>query len=219
MTIYINMNSAFQKLIFLSAAILIFSSAEARKIPGQIVDKQGNTIDVVFNIPFKLLSSVPNYEKMQYRIAYYDETHTKKILRPDEAEEIVFVHNREEIRMLSRLNSIHAGSLFYSNTHIFLRLVIDGKLKLFNYYYTQSSPGMYNASTGGMTGGVMYTVDNYVLQKDNGELMQPRGLGFRKDMVAYLQDCPKVARMVEAKQLRRPDMEIIVQEYNAACGD
>jgi hypothetical protein len=49
--------------------------------------------------------------------------------------------------------------------------------------------------------------------------MQPRSLAFRKDMIAYLQDCPTVAAMVEERALRRRDMEIIVLQYNEKCGN
>lgn len=118
----IKINNAFNNFFF-AAATFIFCTANARKIPGQIVDKQGNTIDVIFNI------------------------------------------------------------------------------------------------TGAMTGGLAYSLGNYILQKGQEELMQPRGLGFKKNMVAYLQDCPTVATMVEEKQLRKADMEIIVQEHNVRCAD
>jgi hypothetical protein len=207
----------FKKIIFFTAALLIFDSANARKIPGQIIDRHGQTMEVVFNVPFKFLSSKPNFEKMQYRIAYYDAMNNRKILKPDEATRIIFNYNNEEVRMLSCVNSIRAGSLFYSNTHIFLHLKIDGKLKLFNYYYTENSPGMYNSSTGGMTGGYSYSFSKYVLQLGDEELLQPRGLAFRKDMIAYLSDCPEVVSMIENRELRKGDLEIIVLHYNAKC--
>jgi hypothetical protein len=212
------MNKAFQELTFLVVAVLLFGNANARKIPGLLVDLQGHVVEVTFKIPFKFLSSEPNYERIQYRVVYYDATGTKTVLRPGDAREITFNCKNEEIRMLSRADNLHVR-LFSSDTHIFLRLLVDGKMKLFNYYYTQSSPGFYDGSTGAMSGGATYTADNFILQKDEADLMQPRGLAFRKDMVAYLQDCPKVAAMVEERALRRRDMEIIVRQYNEKCGE
>jgi hypothetical protein len=211
------MNKFLQKFTLFVMAILLFNNAAARKIPGHLVDLQGHTVDVTFKIPFKLLSSEPNFEKLQYRIVYYDAAGSKNILRPSDAREIAFNYHHEDIRMLSRPDNLHIR-LFSSDAHIFLRLLVDGKMKLFNYYFTQSTPGIYNGSTGGMTGGSTYTVDNFILQKNDGDLMQPRGLGFRKDMTAYLEDCPGVAAMVEERTLRRRDMEVIVRQYNERCG-
>lgn len=119
--------------------------------------------------------------------------------------------------MLSRYNSLGFGNIFSTSTNIFLRLEIDGKLKLFNYYYTQSSPGMYNSSTGGMTGGYSYTVEKYVFQKETGELKRFKGLTFRKDMIEYFNDCPELSKKIEDKEFRKNDMESIVRYYNSNC--
>jgi hypothetical protein len=197
-------------------ALFIFTSATARKIPGRIIDMQGRAIQVTFKIPFKLLSPHPNFETIQYRIAYLDSRGKKQVLHPDDAREIAFTYKGEEIRMLSRIDNLH-HRLFSSDDRIFLRLLVNGNMKLFDYYFTQSTPGYYDGATGGMSAGSTYTADNYILQKGDGELMQPRGLAFRKDMIAYLHDCPEVAAMVEEKALRRRDMEIIVRQYNEKC--
>lgn len=211
------MNKAINRWVLLTLAVCTITSAAARKIPGRFIDSEGRTIDVTFKIPFKLLSSQPNFEKIQYRVAYIDSHGAKQVLHPADAREISFTYNGEEIRMLSRNDNLHYR-LFSSDDHIFLRLLVDGKMKLFDYYFTQSTPGYYDGATGGMSGGGTYTADNYILQKGDGELMQPRGLAFRKDMIAYLHDCPEVATMVEERTLRRREMEIIVRQYNEKCG-
>lgn len=204
--------------IVLMVLVFVFTTAIAKKIPGQIVDRSGNARDVVFNIPFKLLASEPNFERLQYKAVYFDENGKKVVLRPDEAQEITFQHRGMKIRMVSRVNSMGGGSLFNTNAYIFLRIYIDGPLKLFRYYYTQSSPGMYNPSTG-FSGSHTYTAENYILQKGDGELMQPRGLTFRKDMTSYLKDCPELTEKIQGRDLRRAELEIIVMEYNKKCGD
>jgi hypothetical protein len=204
--------------LFLFAWLVLCSTAQARKIRGQIIDWQGKSIDVIFNIPFKLLSSTPNYEKMQYRIVYYDAKGQKIVMKPHEAQEITFVHNNQEIRMLSHVNTIGAGSIFSNNTHIFLKLEIDGKLRLYSFFYTQNSGGMYSPATGGYSAGVAYSVENYILQKDNSGLVQPRGISFRKDMSVFFQDCPSVAKRIQERDLRKGDLEIIVKMYNDDCG-
>jgi len=207
-----------KKILFVLIGLFILTTAVARKIPGTIIYKTGGAIDVVFNVPFKFLSSNPNYERMQYRIVYYDASNKKMVLKPGEAEEIRFAFGGQEIIMLSRPNTLGAGSLFSNVNYIFLRLQIDGKMKLFNYYFSQSSPGMYSPATGGMGVGHTYTVENYVLQKEDGALVQPRGLTFRKDMTEYFRDCPELVNRIQERELRRGDLEIIVMEYNKKCG-
>jgi hypothetical protein len=123
----------------------------------------------------------------------------------------------KQVRMLSRVNTLGGGSIFSNQTNIFLRLEIDGALKLFHYHYTQTSPGMYSGSTGAMTGGHSYSVENLILQKNDGLLKQPRSLSFRKDMREYFSDCPQLTERIEARDFKRADMEAIVIFYNSNC--
>lgn len=119
--------------------------------------------------------------------------------------------------MLSRYGSLGFGGIYSVSTNVFLRLESDGKLKLFNYYYTKRSPGMYNASTGTMSGGYSYSVENYILQKGDGELKRPKSLTFKKDMAQYFSDCPALVEKIESKDFRKDDLEFIVQFFNSNC--
>lgn len=202
-------------LLFTIILTCFTSTLFARKIEGQIISS-ADTQNVVFNIPFRFLSKVPNFERLQIRVRYYDASGKLVTLKPDDAEEIRFMLGREQIRMLSRPNTLGAN-IFSNQKNIFLRLKIDGPLKMFHYYYTQTSPGMYSGATGGMSAGYSYSVENRILQKNNGELKRPRGLSFRKDMREYFSDCPQLIERIEAKDFRRSDMEAIVRFYNLNC--
>lgn len=191
-------------------------NVEARKYPGQIIF-QNDTMNVTFNIPFKLFSLNPNYERLQYRVKYFGQDGKPIILKPDQAKEIRFKFEGEDIRMISRYNTLGLGSIFNISANIFLRIEIEGKLKLFRYYYTQSSGGYYNGTTGMWSGGYSYTVEKYVLQKGNGELMRPRALSFKKDMAKYFNDCPELVTKIEKKDFRRDDLTEIVDFYNTSC--
>lgn len=206
-----------RKLIFITVIGLIFTlRLEAKKIEGQIFNKN-DTVNVTMNIPIKFFTQEPNYEKLQYKIKYFDSTGVKKVLRPEDAVEIRFTYEYEKIRMLSRQNTLGLGNIFSMSSNIFLRIEIDGDLKLFNYYYTQSSPEMYNASTGITTGGYSYSVEKYILQKGDGELKRPKGLAFKKDMIEYFSDCPELVDKIESKDFRKNDLESIVRFYNSNC--
>lgn len=196
---------------------LIFSfKSEAKKIEGKIFF-ENDTLDVIFNIPIKFFTQEPNYEKLQYKVKYYDSTGKIIVIQPDNANEIQFTYNFEDVRMLSRNNSLGLGNAFSRSRSIFLKLEIEGKLKLFNYYYTQYAAGTYNASSGMMTGGYAYGVERYILQKENGELKRPKGLTFKKDMIEYFSDCPALVEKIESKDFRKNDLEFIVSFYNSNC--
>ena len=119
--------------------------------------------------------------------------------------------------MLSRFNSIFLGSIFSSNQYIFLKLEVDGVVKLFNYYFRQSSGGMYNGATG-MTNGVgSYAANDYILQKDTGDLISVHGISFRDDMSIFFKQCPALVDKIKDKTYRMKDMKTIVRYYNSSC--
>jgi hypothetical protein len=103
------------------------------------------------------------------------------------------------------------------NHHVFLKLEIDGKLKLFKYYFTENSPVMYNSSKNVTTGGYSFTADRYILQKSDEEIFMPRDLTFRKDMMKYFQNCPELFLKIENKEYRKKDLKIVVCYYNSNC--
>jgi hypothetical protein len=203
--------------LFIIVAIMLTFQAEAKKIAGRIIYEKNDTTYVTLNVPFKLLSSEPNYEKLQYKVKYFNPSGVKIIVKPDQAKEIQFNYNNENIRMISVYNSLMLGNLFTNCDNIFLKLEIDGKLKLFSYYYTQQSAGYYNAATGTMSGGSAYSIEKYILQKGNEELVQPYGLGFKKDMAEYFSDCLELAQKIRNKEFRKNDIEAIVHYYNSHC--
>lgn len=203
-------------LFFLLVTLSFSFSLEAKKIKGKIVF-ESETIEVTFNIPMRSFSVGPNYEKLQYRVKYYDRNGKSISIRPTEAKEFVFRYLGSDIRMISVRNHFGSGNPPPSRPRIFLKLEVEGKVNMYSYYSTQSSPGIYNPSTGLSTGGMTYSVERYVLQKGDGNLWQPRALTFRKDLVDYFKDCPDLVEKVEAKFFRKDDLEAIVMYYNSRC--
>jgi len=184
---------------------------------GQII-YANDTVDVTFNIPVKKISEEINFEKLQLKVTYFDSNHKKITLKSNQAKEIRFQDGSHMIRMVSRRNSLMLGSIYTMDTTIFLKIEIDGNLKLFTYY--GSSGGMYG-SAGGMpimTGGSITTVQTYILQKGDGPLIKPYKLTFRSDMKKYLSDCPALIEKIDSKEFRNADIESIVLFYNGECG-
>jgi hypothetical protein len=192
--------------------------SEARKLEGTIV-MDNETIKVVFNIPFAFLKAVPNYEMLQRKVKYFDDKGNKMTLRPGQAKEIRFSYKGKEIRMLSRYDEDGLTYNVPRDRNIFLKLEIDGKLKLFKYYYTENSPNVHDASTGPATNADSYRIERYILQNENGKLKRIKGLTFKRDMTEYFRDCPGLVHKIENKEFRKRDLELMVSFYNSNCGN
>jgi hypothetical protein len=198
---------------------IIFLQAEAKKIQGKIVLNNNETINVTFVIPFGFLSSEPSYLKLQTGVKYVNASNKKIMVRPDDAKEISFSVNGQDIRMLAVDDDLELQSIFSSQEKVFLKLEIDGAVKLFTSYTTQSSPGMYNGATGSMSPGTTYNIEKFVLKKGNGRLTRPRGITFRKDMSEFFSDCPELVERIQGRVLKKGDLEIMVREYNKKCSN
>jgi hypothetical protein len=176
---------------------------QARKLPGYYITKTNDTVRVVFKVPM-LLGGVPSYDRLQKRIKCFDSNHKKIILKPDSAEEVCFVHKGEKIRMLSRPFETYFD--FFSGPKSFLRLLIDGNLKLFKYYRKM---GGYNGSSSIP----FFLVGKYVIQKGNDKLFRTSPLSYKSDMKAYLSDCPSASEKIEKSN----GIKQMVEEYNKVC--
>lgn len=184
-------------------AVIFFSSINvfaAELVKGKILTSN-DTLDVTFKISVDVISKEPNYMKLQEMVQYYNAAGKLCVLSPAAAKEIQFTYKGVEIRMLSRF--LRNGIFQYT----FLKLIIDGDVKLFNYYYQAASN----------TGGGSYQMNVYVLQKDADNLVAVNVMSFKEDMSAYFSECPVLAEKIEDKTYRLNDMETIVQYYNSNC--
>ncbi|MBY0478404.1 MAG: hypothetical protein K2Q24_12215 [Chitinophagaceae bacterium] len=200
-----------KKLLLNLIFLLFLLTAGAKDLDGIII-KGKDSIKVTFRVPVGLLSGEPLYEKIQHKIDYYDAAGKRKKLKSDDADEIQFSFNGQTIRMLSRVNSLALGNLFSSSTNIFLKLEINGPVKLFKYYFTAARPGV-----GVGMGGGTYTEVSSVLQKGNGTLIMPAGFGMKKQMMDYFSDCKALVEKIDSKEFRMKELEDMVNYYNLEC--
>lgn len=196
---------------FCIIVLLSLSNAYAKKIEGTIIFNNDSVVHVTFDIPVTLIFRDIKFENIQSKIKYYNAANEKVKLTPDEVKEIRFKYRDEEIRMLSCFDNLNLLSMFSSSSHIFLKLKIDGNLKLFTYYFTQTTTNF--GPNGTMTTST-YTTDKYILQKGKGELYRPNWITFKKDMKGYLSDCSSLVEKIDSRTYRSDDIEAIVQDYN-----
>lgn len=195
--------------LFLILLVTLFANVIAKKIEGTIIFENGTKRTVILKIPFRLLSGRADYQRLQNRVKFFDNGE-KMVLKPGEASEFSFSYRNEIVRMVSVPNSGLEG-LFAKNNAIFLKLEMDGALRLYRFYATRTAAG------GGYGATYSYQTEDYYLQKKGEALKRPKGLLFRKDMEEYFSDCPSVADKIKDKDFKRRDLEAIVMYYNKNC--
>jgi hypothetical protein len=186
------------------------SAFAARKIEGYYVQSPGGEkIKTTFLVPFRFLSSNPNYELMQSEIRFID-ANEKRSLSPRDAYEVSFTYNGLTVLMRSIHNDL-------SSDQMFLNVVIDGPVSLYNYYESYYTPGHYSPTpgTGMATGGGKQTTMRLVLQRDNGELFKVRRMFFRNDLLKFFSDCSALFEKINSSSVS--DLSSIVKEYNLKC--
>jgi hypothetical protein len=190
----------------------------AVKIQGIYLIKSDDTVRVTFIVPTKWFSQEINFQQIQGKIKYYDAVGKKQTLTPAKAKGFIFQYEGKTIQMLSRTNNLNLiSSLLEDGNFIFLHLIRDGHLKLFRFYKTNRSMGMYNPATGMTVGGGAYTVEQSILQKGDDPLFRPRWVTCRKDLSNYFADCPALAEKIDAKTYTCEDIERVADFYNRSC--
>jgi len=198
-----------KKIIFCILIIHVFSVGylKAENFEGFIITKNNDTLKATFDIPVLLFTKKIQFERIQSSIKVFDKNNESRKLNPKLVKEIVFTYQNKKVRMISKHTKIEEDSVY-----IFYRLLIDGKLKLYKYYYYVASPGM-NGMVG--FGGV---ASDFILEKEGGKLFSPRSLSFRKDMNEYITDCGELMKKINDRVYGRDALEKIVTEYNNKCG-
>lgn len=200
-------------ILLLFATLITIFSASAKQFPGKIITENG-TRDVIFLVPRGSVPFIPDYHSMQYKIRYMNNQGRKKVLRPGQCLEISFSNNGEEVRMLSRKNTWETGPIFPFHRNLFLKVEVDGHMKLFRNYYKESVQAAGNTSSLVQDD---YTHFRYLVQRGEDDLKLLNVLGFRSDMTNYFEDCPELVVRIDNRELRRRDAVEIVQFYNLHC--
>ncbi|MBL3657911.1 hypothetical protein [Fulvivirga sediminis] len=202
-----------KKALFLLILIIVsINGLHAKNVKG-FIKFADSMQEVTLKIPAGLFGNHPQYIRLQNKIKYISPNGDVKVLKPSDAEAVKFSFKGEMITLVSVKNNTDQSRLtgVTQDSHIFLKLVMDGKLKLFQYYSAQYSPGV------GQQPGTTTIKDEYLLQLPDEPLKRLKSIGFRKDMKEYFSDCPALVEILDSRTLRKKDMEAIVEFYNQNC--
>lgn len=196
------------KLLFTICFIFILN-VEAKKIPGIIITET-DTFEVVLKVPIDFFSGKPNYPKVQNKLSYITPRGMLTDVYPENLKEVQLTYLHKTYRFISCLKGDFSDSPIGKNKNIFVRLICDGELKLFNYYATNLGVG-YDA---------MPTLQYYkkdVLQKGDSRYTIS-SLNFEITMSKFLSNCPELLKKIQRKVLKSRNIITIVNEYNKNCG-
>jgi len=208
-----------KKSISIIAMLCLFLvNTEAKKIEGIIITANQDTMEVTLRISTSFFTGDINHVALQRKIKYIDENGKKRKIRANEAKEVRFTYQGDDIRLLSMpMSDVYTG-LFNSSNKVFLHLKLDGPLRLFTYYSKTNNASSYNNNTGMWNGSGGTSVREVpLLQKGNDKVKKPNYFKFRKDMMSYLSDCPTLVAKLENKDFRRRDVYDMVWYYNSNC--
>ncbi|MEO1053251.1 MAG: hypothetical protein AAFX87_21645 [Bacteroidota bacterium] len=91
---------------------------------------------------------------------------------------------------------------------VFMKLVVDGDVRLFRYHYFAQTGG-----AGPNQPSISTPEIDYYLERD-GKLTLVRSLGFKKSMSIYFRDNRELIKLIQNKDLKYRNMEEIVRIYN-----
>jgi len=202
-----------KKILVVVLGLISILNLHAEKIEGTIKFNNDSTARVTFEIPVQLFLGEIDYSSLQDKVVYYNLD--KKIkLKPNQLKEINFKFNGEDIRMISCNKNPYA----FSDDPFLLRIIIDGKLKLFIYHSTRGPVGVY-VGPGSKWRGKSGDLELVLLKKNNDELFEPHfsDKKFKKDMSVYLSDCPSVIQKIDNDLYNIDNIRQIVIDYNTNC--
>lgn len=179
-------------------------STFAVMVDGEIILKNNSIIKVSFAVSISPFSQEVIYSDMQKKISY-DYNGQELWLKPRDAKEFRFKFNNEYVRMVSCKYDIKPEK----DENVFLKLNMDGRLRLYTYYSIS-----YTNNIGTNINGGAATSEYSLIQLNNGVLIKPPLLKFRKFMMEYLKDCPLLVEKLDIRYYSNLDLDLIIRDYN-----
>jgi hypothetical protein len=214
-------------LTIIALLIIVSSDIYSQTTRGLIIRKK-DTLEVNFKMPNVSHATDINYKVSSVfldreKIKYFNAEGKKKVLKFSEVEEVQFFFGDSVIRMIRHINPFQAPCDWCEPQYFFLRLLIDGEMKLLKYNLSKSGFGsaLNDISLAGrniVDEGQSGNNPKFFYQKGGEEIFIPNVYLFRKEMRKYLSDCEELIEKIETKEYIKYDAFKIVEFYNSYCG-
>jgi hypothetical protein len=214
-----------KKYITLLLYIIFIIQINAERIKGKIFyDKDTSDVIFDFNTSKETGKIEIDYSELQNSIDY-DSLGIGKILTPNKANGYQFEIEGKQIIMLAVPNTIEDVDYSKPIPKIFLKLEIDGKLRLFKYYETKLKDPYSPIFANTLADLIVYIAskDYYIketiwLKKENQTITKFVKNTFKRSGASYFKDCPYLSEGIKNKDYKLENLVAIVQYYNTNCG-
>jgi hypothetical protein len=211
-----------KKHFILLLCIVVSIQVNAERIKGKIFyDKDTSDVIFDFNTSKETGKVEIDYTELQSSIDY-DSLGIGRILTPNKANGYQFEVEGKLILMLAVPNTIEDVDYSKPIPKIFLKLEIDGKLKLFKYYEIRENYKP-NFKYSGIELLLYIAIKDYYIKesnwikKDNQPLAKFINSTFRRSGASYFKDCPYLSEGIKNKDFKLENLTAIVQYYNTKC--
>ncbi|MEM9921222.1 MAG: hypothetical protein AAF990_24185, partial [Bacteroidota bacterium] len=175
------------------------------KVGGYYIDKSNERVDTQFVIPIAYFSSEPKVLQLQEAITLFKtDDQAGDYFEPKDITAYFFRYDNTDYFFQSMPNKFSQKN---RAKRLFIRVAVDGKVRLLKYYY-------HGRKDGGLrvTNRYPFLTDDY-LEKE-GQLTKVRQLGFRKKMSQYFSDFIDLSEVIASGGLKINDLSEIVKIYN-----
>lgn len=196
--------------LLLCACQLMF--AQESQFKGFYISRTGDTVYGSYRIP-TLNNGMPDYSYLQSKAMFVDKDNMPQMIKPRDVNKLVFEANGETITMLTCKNTINIDNQLGNSHYIFLKLIIDGYVKLYEYYIKENTNSHCNPGAG-VYFDERSAADKYCIQLGNSDLIKVKGISFKKDFTNLFADYQVLSDKINNKTYTKEDIQTIVNEYN-----
>jgi len=204
--------------LFLSIPAVTYAQAGYYKtVPGKIITKKNDTVDVEIDINYDRKGRVYLYD-MQFNITCKRKDYTLEI-KPHKVKEVQFEYENSTYRMISKTNvqGLMRHRTLGKEDWLFLQLIIDGKAQLLACYDKDLDrhPGMI------VTGiSIIYIEPNLIIQNNDGYLYKPLQRGVLNESLSrVLNNCSYMENYFTEEEVYYNELYEVVDIYNTMCSD
>lgn len=205
-------------IILILLFIIVTNQLFAKKIPGQIISNQ-DTLQVTLDIPVKAVGGQISFDKLQNKLTVYKKKNVSEVLLPENIDAFQFEYEGELIKFQSVENTLKVGGKFSKKDKVFLRVLREGSLQIYRYYYFSNQPGRTKANQH-MDSGERNPLENkYVIHLSGKKLIKVQENSFRKDMTEYFADCPVLVQLIESKEITASHINELINNFTKHCSN
>ena len=201
------MKNKFSLSLLAGFLIISFSNAQGGFESGYVIT---NSSDTLFgNVKAKYTIGAG-----QHKIFFQTpgSSEKKKFFAPDIKE---FKKGRDVFEVINMNKIVQAGVFAsgYYDTSAFAQVLVKGFLSLYEIFERT------NTGSGPYGGGGTVTNTYWLLKKRNSSsFYKVKFFGYKKQMLAFFDDCRSLQDKITDRELKRSDMVEIVNFYNEMCG-